>query len=410
MLQFFAVMTGSTSGIEQNFSSAKRNLGEQWNGSALLEESRLVLQIERQHVTSPVLASTVRAARLVWRDHFGVPRAAGIARESGLGQSAAVKKRRQTESKSHAAWLRKRRSAAAALATGLGPSPAAETSAPTADILSTMAETLWTDKHTKEVQRQRQVRAERELEAAAFGALLPAEGEKPELADKVADEQEAERRRQQALEVKHNRSAAVRANPRFPNIRGMTVWVDPAVTDVMHNAESAWWAPQSLRTVADRELADIIVVQNPAQPGGRNQVAASLRGSLVCCTDFILSPPGIALKWLSALALHRAVFISDQVRAAHTRMVDLICTSHRALGRASKWHVSLGDESWGDFQTLAAKRVSQKRTSEIRTILHATEHGLPKYGGATNVTSLQEFLESLKRLDRGSSLMGMCKR
>jgi hypothetical protein len=155
-------------------------------------------------------------------------------------------------------------------------------------------------------------------------------------------------------------------------------------------------------------LRDDFLFQNSL--GGSGQAAASLRGSLVCCTDFILSPPGIALKWLSALALHRAVFISDQVRAAHTRMVDLICTSHRALGRASKWHVSLGDESWGDFQTLAAKRVSQKRTSEIRTILHATEHGLPKYGGATNVTSLQEFLESLKRLDRGSSLMGMCKR
>ena len=410
MLQFFAVMTGSTSGIEQNFSSAKRNLGEQWNGSALLEESRLVLQIERQHATPPMLASVLRAARLVWRDHFGVPRVVGIARERGLGQSAAVKMRRQTESKSHAAWLRQRRSAAAALVTGLGPSPAAAAAAPTADSLSTVADTLWTDKHAAEVQWQRQVRAERELEATAFGTVLPAEEGKPELAAQNAEEQEAERRRQRALTAKHNRSAAVRAGPQLPDMRGMTVWVDPAVNDVMRNNQSSWWAPQSLRVVAQRELADIIVVQDPAQPGGRNQAAASLRGSLVCCTDFILSPPGIALKWQSALALHRVVFISDQVRATHTCMVDLVCTSHRALGRASKWQVYVGDTLWVDFQTLAAKRVSQKRTSEVRTVLHATEHGLHQYREATNVTSLQEFLESLKRLDRGSSLMGMCKR
>ena len=51
MLQLAGAMTGSDSGIEQNFSSAKRNLGEQWQGSALLEERRLVWQIEQQHAT-----------------------------------------------------------------------------------------------------------------------------------------------------------------------------------------------------------------------------------------------------------------------------------------------------------------------------------------------------------------------
>ena len=103
---------------------------------------------------------------------------------------------------------------------------------------------------------------------------------------------------------------------------------------------------QSLRMVAQREFVDIIVAQDPAQLGGRNQVAASLRGSLVCCTDYLLSPPVIAMKWQSALDLHKVVFISEQVRATHTCMVDLVCASHGALGTASAWHIFDGDASW----------------------------------------------------------------
>ena len=119
---------------------------------------------------------------------------------------------------------------------GLGPSPAA-------DNLATVAETLWTDTQTAEVQRQRQVRAERQLEAAAFRTVLPAEEGKPELAAQVAEEQEAEMRRQRALTTKHNRSAAVRAGPQLPDVRGMTVWLGLAVNDAMRNNQSSWRAP-----------------------------------------------------------------------------------------------------------------------------------------------------------------------
>ena len=42
ILQFFAIAAGSTSGIERNFSAAKRNLGQCWNGSPLAKERRMV--------------------------------------------------------------------------------------------------------------------------------------------------------------------------------------------------------------------------------------------------------------------------------------------------------------------------------------------------------------------------------
>ena len=193
------------------------------------------------------MIASVQATRLVWRDNCGAPRVAGKGRERGLGQNAAVKRRMLTESKSHAAWLRSRRNAAAALVTekGIWPNPAATTSAPAADGLATVAVTLWTNKQTTEVQRQRQVRADRELEAAAFGTVLPAEEGRPELATKAAEEQAAERRRQQASTTKHNRSAHIRARPQLPPLLGSTVWVETAVKDVMSNRDSSWWTPQS---------------------------------------------------------------------------------------------------------------------------------------------------------------------
>jgi hypothetical protein len=276
-----------------------------------------------------------------------------------------------------------------------------------ADV-ATIADTLWTETQTAEVERQKQVRAERELEAAAFGAITAEE--RPELAAKVAQEQAAEMRRQQALTSKHNRSASIRAQPQLPVLHGQTVWVDPAVSDTMRDSRSSWWAPQDLRVVGQRELADIIVVQDPAQPGGRNQAAASLRGSLVCNTDFILTSQGLALKWQRGLAVSRVIFISDQVRNAHTCMVDLICTSKNALGRATKWQLFVGAPLWQEFQTLAARKVRQKKANEVRTVVHANERGLPQFQGATNVSSLQELIDSLKRLDRGCSQLGMCKR
>jgi len=177
------------------------------------------------------------------------------------------------------------------------------------------------------------------------------------------------------------------------------------VSDIMRS----WWVPNNLHVVGQRELAYIIVVQNPVHPGGRNQVVASLRGSLVCSTSFMLSSQGLALKWHGALVQERVVFISDQVRAAHTGMVDLVCASNAALGRGSKWRLFVGTAVLQDFQTLAAK-ASQSKAFVIRKVLLANERRLSSVPTCNNTTSLQKLLDSLKRLDKGASLMGMCKR
>ena len=82
----------------------------------------------------------------------------------------------------------------------------------------------------------------------------------------------------------------------------------------------------------------MLVVQDAAKPGGRNQVVAHLRGCLVTTLDYFLSPPGSALQWKAALLAARVVYLSEAVVAAHRPMIDLILAT--AKNRAgSRWRI-----------------------------------------------------------------------
>jgi hypothetical protein len=406
VLQFYAVASGTTSGIEQNFSVAKRNLGEQWAGSPLAEERRLCLTLARRAAkpTTTELSRLLEAARHVWAATFGPPRVSGQARQCGVGQSLAAKRRRATtprRAKSHAAWLRRRREAARQLEAAADGNAANGSKA-----VAALAEAQWTKQHQAEVDRQRSVRADRERDAAACG-LAAYEG--PDLNAKVAEERTKENRRQQTLAALHRRAAAVRSRPVVADIKGKNVWVHPNALDTMATSQSAWWTPQSLRVVASLHLADVLVVPDAAQPGGRTRTLAALRGCLVVTPDFFLSPPGVAVQWKADLQLQRTVYFSEGVRAAHTAMVDLILLALKGQSE-SRWRVFLGDQ-WPEFQGVAAKKVAQKRGYELRSVLLATELRAPQFrSAANNNITLHDFLGSLGRLEVTASMLGMCRR
>ena len=393
VLQLYAVASGSTSGIERNFSSAKRNLGESWQGSPVAEERRMVLSLAHAALTDR--AAVLAAARQVWAESFGPPRVTACDRRGKWSAG------RREQPKSHAAWLRRRRADSTPSA-----GPAAGPDSLDA-ALSSMADALWSDRQTREVARQQQVRKDRKLQAAVEGLEVDAT---PEFLAQVAGERAAGARRQRALETQHRRTATIRSLPAPSDIQGKTVWVDPAVEPTMKESGSAWWAPQALRVVDRRELAHVLVVRDAAQPGGRNQAVAHLRGCLVTTPEYFLSPPGAALQWKAALLVPRVVYLSQAVCAAHMVMVDLIRSTESTLqlpnGKsASRWRVFVG-EQWEDFKTLSSRR----RTHEIRTILHATDRGDPTFQDAANVMALHEFLASLGHLDGNASILGMCKR
>jgi hypothetical protein len=397
MLQFYAIATGSTSGIERDFGSAKRNLGEQWNGMPVAEERRMLLMVTRSTTPVEARARVVTAARLVWAGAFGVPRDHRSGKR--LGKRPCFRRGDSEQPKTHSVWLRNRRAAVSA-------APPAADALPD-HALQAMAESMWTEKQTLEVARQHRVRTTRKLQAAVEGLDVDMA---PDLAQ-VTAERAATARRQRALESLHRRSAAIRSLPAPSDIQGKTVWVDPDAEAIMKESNSAWWVPKSLRVVDRRELAHVLIVRDAAKPGGRNQAVAHLRGCLVTTPEHFLSPPGTALQWKAALHVPRVVFLSDAVRAAHTCMVDLILATARALQlpngkEASRWRTFVGAAEWEDFQVLAARR----RKHETRTVLHAAERGDPTFQDAPSVMSLQEFLESLGQLEASTSILGMCNR
>ena len=263
ILQIYTVASGSTSGIERNFSSAKRNLGESWQGSAVAEERRMILALAHVAPTDQ-RASVLDAARHVWAASFGPPRI--VVPGTRLGTKLSGRREQPT---SHAAWLRKRR-AASTPAEGLPVGPDCLD-----PRLTTMAEALWSDRQTREVSRQQKVRKDRKLQAAVEGLEADAT---PSFLALVDDERAATVRRQRALEAEHRRTATIRSLPAPADIQGKTVWVDPTVEQTMNESGSAWWAPKALRVVDRRELAHVLVVRDAAQPGGRNQAVAQLRG------------------------------------------------------------------------------------------------------------------------------------
>ena len=103
LLQRFVVSPGSTAGVEQHFSMFKRSLfGQQWQGSELAEERRLVLQLAS--ATAPDAdRNLLVAARLIWASVFGTPRA-------GRGAKLLMRCKQSPQGiRSAAAWLRRRR-------------------------------------------------------------------------------------------------------------------------------------------------------------------------------------------------------------------------------------------------------------------------------------------------------------
>ncbi len=95
--QRFLVAPGSTSGVEQALSQFKRLMGEQWHGSPVAEERRLVLQLKATAEPKPP-PELLKAARRTWAECFGKARASGTERTPSLGMRSSRRfKRKATE-------------------------------------------------------------------------------------------------------------------------------------------------------------------------------------------------------------------------------------------------------------------------------------------------------------------------
>ena len=140
LLQRFVVSPGSTSGIEQNLYMFKRSLGQQWNGSELGEERRLVLQLA-SNTLPDADAKLLAAARLIWSTVFGAPRTLNAA-------GTMLRRRRQHVDQA-----------------------AAKAKLVVDQAVEDAATAAWTDQHDKEVRFQKKARLEIHCAAVQQGVV-----------------------------------------------------------------------------------------------------------------------------------------------------------------------------------------------------------------------------------------------
>ena len=89
-------------------------------------------------------------------------------------------------------------------------------------------------------------------------------------------------------------------------------------------AWAALRAKRRLHSVVERQQASIIVVSNPAEPGDRNGVVASMLGLRLCTPCFLASGKGTALQLRTALQVPRYIFTSAACEKKHTVILNLM--------------------------------------------------------------------------------------
>ena len=193
----------------------------------------------------------------------------------------------------------------------------------------------WTKKHEAEAQHQKEERLKRACAATEEGTAKGSAVSAKEL----EDFRKAERKAASELVKKRRRHLAILAEPKRMDIDGKRVFVDESALEELDKPVGAWAAlrvERRLQSVVERQQASIIVDSNPAEPGDRNGVVASMLGLGLCTPCFLASGKGTALQLRTALQLPRYIFISAACQAKHTAILNLMQSVSRGA-KKSRW-------------------------------------------------------------------------
>ena len=318
ILQRFFLCPGSTAGIEQKFSQNQRMMNAQYNASALVEERRFVSKLNAEATKEPP-PGLVASARRIWVKYFGASRTSSGRTTLGVRTTLRLKKAR---AQSGAGWLAQRRQELGAAVAAQKPCPSGTPRLLTARDKGPK-NAAWTKKHEAEAQHQKKERLKRACAATEEGTAKGSAVSAKEL----EDFRKAERKAASELGKKRRRHLAILAEPKRMDIDGKRVFVDGSALEELDKLVGAWAAlrvKRHLRPVVERQQAAIIVVSNPAEPGDRNGVVASMLGLRLCTPCFLASGKGTALQLQTALQVHRYIFISAACQAKHTVILNLM--------------------------------------------------------------------------------------
>ena len=304
----------------------------QYNASALVEERRFVSKVNAEATEEPP-PGLVATARRIWVKSFGASRTSIGRPTLGVRTTLRLKKAR-AQYASGTAWLAQRRQELGAAVAAQKPCPSG-----TPRLLTARDKgpnnAAWTKKHEAEAQHQKKERLKRACAATEEGTAKGSAVSAKEL----EDFRKAERKAASELDKKRRRQLAIRAEPKRMDIEGKRVFVDGSALEELDKPAGAWAAlrvERRLQSVVERQQASIIVDWNPAEPGDRNGVVASMLGLRLCTPCFLASGKGTALQLQTALQVPRYIFISAACQAKHTVILNLMQSVSRGA-KKSRW-------------------------------------------------------------------------
>ncbi len=141
------------------------------------------------------------------------------------------------------------------------------------------------------------------------------------------------------------------------------MFVDDAVRQVLEKTPAQWKLVlhrNDLQVVEDRVHASLFVTLTPSEPGDRISCVAALKGGVICTPEFLLSPPGVAVRLHPALQLIRIIGVSNDCQRKHAQFMHLI--NHVNTQNKNRWKwvkEGDGDAARNRFLEQARKRAGR---------------------------------------------------
>ena len=290
-------------------------------------------------------------------------------------------------------------------------------SAETDDAVAAAADAAWSERHQKELERQRNVRSERAQAAVTEGSAGPAcLGET--VAGQLQEYTSSEALRQATWQAKHAALKKAEAAPKSPQLMGLRTFLHPDAKAVLHRSNEQWCLVKhnlGLIIVDDCALADICVVLSPSEAGDRLSMVAAMRGGYLVTPMQFIAPAGVCVKLHSALTWPRHIYISQQCSNKHRVILELAMQVFNSVPRAARRWTWYREAEGADgikqvFLDRAAKRRANGHVAEMVTILVPEEMEMAAYRRMPNRQLLKNFLVSIRKMDASFTHMGYCGR
>ena len=332
VLRRFAAYTGSTSGVEQDFSKFKRALGETRNFSPQTEERIAVLASRKS--TPDADSVLAKRARLIWAECCGTPRS-----KRHLNLPRCGPRLKRLPPVGEAAAARERQASLATSVVGNG-DPVTATGA------IQMAATMWGPLQATELLKRRALARKRRLDAIFHGNCTPGDGD--DMAEVRAHGRRVRQKREQLIRQYITNHTIPHASLHRDLPAGTRVFIDDSLKCnalIQHAISRRQW-----RHVDDRVLAQVLVVPDPARPDAKNTFVAALGGRLLVSMGYMTDTRGhgVAIQYERALRLPRYLWVSPacEVRFAASLQVMRRLVQQAGTGTEprSRWKFDTSEE------------------------------------------------------------------